>query len=202
MANEEVTGLAVGAATGAAKGAAIGAIAGPGGAVFGAGVGAVIGGIGGLLGGGSRGRANRARREARAAARRRAASLTALSGVAADRARRAIIKEATIKRAETVATTEATGVKGSGREGAVGTIFSQLAGELQFEKTSQQLSRKAGREAQEVSRLESKANVFASQASTIDAFTGTVFEVGAAYAGSIKKPPTGAVTSKPSVFNQ
>ena len=216
-ANEEVEGTLTGAATGAAKGAAIGSFAGPGGAVVGAVAGGVVGAIGGLFGGKSKGRSRRARAKARAAARKRAASLTAITGLQAARARQATVREATRKRASTVAATERAGVKGSGKAGAVGTIFSQLAGELSFESTAQALSERGGVFAQRAAGFENRARGAESQAASIAALTGTVFDVATVFAGSGKKPTNNTapnvstpsysfgtnqqVTSKPSVFN-
>jgi len=202
MANERVEGAAEGAFSGAAQGAAVGGVPG-------AIIGGVIGGIGGALGGGKRDAAKRRRRRARAAARKAAAATSAITGLQAARARRAIIRRAMVERASGVSQAVATGTTGSsGAVSGTGGVISQLQGELAFESVAQQLAKRGGVFSDEAKRLAGQANVFDAQAANISSLTSTAISFIGTGGGSPSttpsasgNPASGNVTSRPSVFN-
>lgn len=222
MANEETQGAVSGAASGAAQGAVIGTAVMPGvGTVVGAVAGGIIGGISGFMAGGKKKQARKRRARARAAARKARQAQLAIAGMQAARARQRIIRSAIKARASAVSATTNAGLFGSSTAlGAAGSIFSQLIGELNFEKVAQALSHRSGTFAQQAVNQEAKARQFEADAAAITGFTNTLFEAASVFS-SAKAPTTNTtipnttnpsysfsttqgsrVTSQPSVFNQ
>lgn len=174
-------------------------------------VGSAIGTVGGLEQ--QKTREGRERQEESARRSRRGAltAKQAIAGLQAARARRQIIQRAAISRAQSVSRAEAAGAVGSGREGAISSIASQLQGELSYEDIAQQLSKRAGTFSEQATAFENRATRARERQVETAAYTGLAFQAFSTFYSPGKKKDTdstteqefdsGSVTSQPSVFN-
>lgn len=121
---------------------------------------------------------------ARVAARGVATAKQAISGIAADRARREIVKSAARERASVVSSATASGVKGSGLEGGKASIGSQLQGELGFESAQQQLAKRAGIFEDQAKRSEDRANRAEEKRQETLAFADVALQTYSVFGGS------------------
>jgi hypothetical protein len=148
-------------------------------------IGAVVGSAAGTLGAlkaqKERLKAATAEESAREANRRSLTSKRAIAGLQASRARQTTINEAIRKRATSVSEAKASGVKGSGQ---VGSIASQLQGELQYESIAQQLSKRAGTWFERAQQAEDKANRAKEKEAETIALTNTAINLYSTFGGS------------------